>query len=621
MMKSAARRQDELQRKKAVQLFQHYHSDRVSGCVAKSMIYSDEVDEGAKKTVAVMNGNRDIQPADLAVENEDYETTSGDFLKIVKGTLSKVYKLNEILRGTEDVTPESTLPVIIKKISSRGGATDEDIRAFAKEAAALRDISHPNVMLMYGMITHFDEGGIAMSIVFEDGGQRNLKTALDLFRAQTAPQSVLYEVSEGIVLSMLTKIELMLGLARGIQYLNEECDGLVRDIAARMCVLTPTNNLRVGDYGQSKQLFNSDYAPMKGAPNQLQFPLRWMAPESIREFTCWNESTMAWSVGVTCWEIATLGDTPYAEIETKDIPAHISSKNRPNLDKLDVPETLWAVFMACFFQDPAGRPSLQAITRNLRDCLAEIKTRQGLSPAEIVGDRYRAMDTMSRENKAAEDVYQVPNPLRASQDANLNTDVTINAPEHDWTPTKAATESVPSRKSQTLLPKNTEPEDTYLVPSNANTFAGFKNQPIFLPPHKHEKPPPVRPRTTLFDTPDVVDSMYEEPQAVLNQQLPSSSLSNGTAHNDDNITDTYATPVAYDEDESNYGPLEPFQQMSQNNNNNNTNDTTASNIKTKLYRNKIHNQYDSSCFCNAVELHPELIASKPSHSVYSPTTG
>lgn len=50
---------------------------------------------------------------------------------------------------------------------------------------------------------------------------------------------------------------------------------------------------------------------------QEPLPWRWMATESILRLEFTTESD-AWSYGVLCWEIFTLGEMPYDEIRSKD---------------------------------------------------------------------------------------------------------------------------------------------------------------------------------------------------------------------------------------------------------------------------------------------------------------
>ena len=44
---------------------------------------------------------------------------------------------------------------------------------------------------------------------------------------------------------------------------------------------------------------------------QLTFPVRWMAPETLKDFIQWNAQAAVWSFAITVWEIAMLGADPY----------------------------------------------------------------------------------------------------------------------------------------------------------------------------------------------------------------------------------------------------------------------------------------------------------------------
>lgn len=60
--------------------------------------------------------------------------------------------------------------------------------------------SHPNIVLMYGVVSHFNEDGVAMSMVLESNGRGVLKFILDACRARApTQQSLIYDTADSAV--------------------------------------------------------------------------------------------------------------------------------------------------------------------------------------------------------------------------------------------------------------------------------------------------------------------------------------------------------------------------------------------------------------------------------------
>ena len=53
--------------------------------------------------------------------------------------------------------------------------------------------------------------------------------------------------------------------------------------------------------------------------------MRWLAPECFKDFAHADTATDMWAFGVTLWEIATVGLTPYADVPLAQVEAHVAS--------------------------------------------------------------------------------------------------------------------------------------------------------------------------------------------------------------------------------------------------------------------------------------------------------
>jgi hypothetical protein len=54
---------------------------------------------------------------------------------------------------------------------------------------------------------------------------------------------------------------------------------LRRDLAARNCMVSSTNVVKVGDFGMAQDVYEKEYYKTEG---RRFLPVRWMAPESLR---------------------------------------------------------------------------------------------------------------------------------------------------------------------------------------------------------------------------------------------------------------------------------------------------------------------------------------------------
>ena len=68
--------------------------------------------------------------------------------------------------------------------------------------------------------------------------------------------------------------------------------------------------VKLSDLGLSRTLASSPYY-RKTSDDKV--PVKWMAPESIRD-RVYSSASDVWSYGVLCWEVFRMGERPYAEL-------------------------------------------------------------------------------------------------------------------------------------------------------------------------------------------------------------------------------------------------------------------------------------------------------------------
>lgn len=133
-----------------------------------------------------------------------------------------------------------------------------------------------------------------------------------------------------------------------------------RDLAARNCMVGEDLTVKVGDFGMARDIYETDYYRKT---DQELLPIRWMAPESLRdgEFT---SLTDVWSYGVVLWEIASRAEQPYQGLSNdqvlNDVIAGATLTEPPRC-----PGPLAAVMVRCWKHNPLSRPNFMQIMLSL----------------------------------------------------------------------------------------------------------------------------------------------------------------------------------------------------------------------------------------------------------------
>jgi serine/threonine protein kinase len=140
-------------------------------------------------------------------------------------------------------------------------------------------------------------------------------------------------------------------ISSGMEYLAS-LQVVHRDLACRNILVDEGNNLKITDFGLSRMI-NNDSMYVKTTKGKL--PLKWMAIESIvdRSFTT---SSDVWSFGITLWEIATLGATPYPTIGNDELLQKLIEGYRMP-KPFNCPNEVYEVMLDCWKENPEDRPS------------------------------------------------------------------------------------------------------------------------------------------------------------------------------------------------------------------------------------------------------------------------
>ncbi|XP_060895497.1 tyrosine-protein kinase Mer [Labrus mixtus] len=276
----------------------------------------------------------------------------GEFGSVVEGHLRQI-------DGTSEKVAVKTM-----KLDS---FSQKEIEEFLNEAACMKDFNHPNVIRLLGVCLEVGSGNFPKPMVilpFMRYG--DLHSFLLRSRLGESP----------LFLPTQTLLKFMVDIALGMEYLSGR-NFLHRDLAARNCMLRDDMTVCVADFGLSKKIYSGDYYRQGRI---AKMPVKWIAVESLadRVFTIKSD---VWAFGVTMWEIATRGMTPYPGIQNHEIYDYLLEGHRLK-QPTDCLDELYEIMYSCWRADPVDRPSFTQL-REMMEKLTE-KLPESFSKDDII---------------------------------------------------------------------------------------------------------------------------------------------------------------------------------------------------------------------------------------------
>eukprot|EP00063_Salmo_salar_P009896 XP_013984731.1 PREDICTED: tyrosine-protein kinase receptor UFO-like isoform X3 [Salmo salar] len=255
------------------------------------------------------------------------------------------------------VHQQTVLKVAVKtmKISI---CTRTEMEDFLGEAACMKEFDHPNIMRLLGVCLQAAErGGYPSPIVL-----------LPYMKHGDLHSFLLYSRLGDNPLSLPSQmlVKFMTDIARGMEYLSNK-RFIHRDLAARNCMLNENMTVCVADFGLSKKIYNGDYY-RQGRISKM--PVKWIAIESLADRVYTTKSDV-WSFGVTTWEIATRGQTPYPGVENSEMYDYLRQGNRLKQPPgcLDI---IYFLMFSCWLLSPKDRPGFPSLRCDLEKALEEM---------------------------------------------------------------------------------------------------------------------------------------------------------------------------------------------------------------------------------------------------------
>ncbi|CAN7996310.1 unnamed protein product, partial [Ixodes hexagonus] len=205
--------------------------------------------------------------------------------------------------------------VIVKTVTREASAAQTSL--LVREGMALAGMNHANVLAVVGAAC--DEPGPPLLLYpYMSGG--NLKRFLR--HADQVPKAS-SQFGPPTVLVTQDLVDMAIQVAEGLQYLHKR--GFVhRDLGTRNCVVDDRLHVKLADSALSRDLFPDDYHCLGDGENR---PVKWLALESLVRAN-FSAASDVWMYGVTLWELMTLAQQPYAELDPFEVAAHLSQGYR-----------------------------------------------------------------------------------------------------------------------------------------------------------------------------------------------------------------------------------------------------------------------------------------------------
>ncbi|KAL4222001.1 hypothetical protein ACF0H5_018047 [Mactra antiquata] len=235
------------------------------------------------------------------------------------------------------------VPVAIK--TTNENSSDHDRYQFLQEASIMKKFCCHHVVRLIGVASKEQPAYVLMELM----PNGDLKSFLRLHRPDNEENAGRQPPTLRQFLQMAAEI------ADGMAYLADN-KFVHRDLAARNCMVGEDLTVKIGDFGMTRDIYETDYY-RKGSRGLL--PVRWMPPESLRDGV-FTSMTDVWSYGVVLWEMATLAEQPYQGLSNEEVMTYVLSGRI-----IDSPEgcpiRLYDLMVKCWRFRPKQRPTFKEI--------------------------------------------------------------------------------------------------------------------------------------------------------------------------------------------------------------------------------------------------------------------
>lgn len=262
-----------------------------------------------------------------------------------EGTFGKIYRA-VLFEEENEVCGDQQ--VFVKSVSDQ--ASNVQISLLITEGMLMFGTSHKNILPVVAVCM---EDPLRPLLVYPYANQGNLKRFLMKCKFS----------AEGHCHTLLTQdlVDMAIQVVHAMIYLHKK-KIVHKDLAVRNCVVTDRLQVRLADNALSRDLFPNEYHCLGDNENR---PVKWLAIESLlkKEFSTASD---VWAFGVTLWELMTLGQMPYVEIDPFEMGANLRDGYRLT-QPINCPDKLYAMMAYCWTAAPEDRPTFPQLLLCLQD--------------------------------------------------------------------------------------------------------------------------------------------------------------------------------------------------------------------------------------------------------------
>lgn len=264
----------------------------------------------------------------------------------------KIELLRELGQGSFGMVYEGVAHDVVKGIQQmrcaiktvNEHATDRERIEFLNEASVMKAFDTAHVVRLLGVVSQ----GQPTLVIMELMSNGDLKSYLRSHRPDEQSSQPSRNESPP---SLKRVLQMAIEIADGMAYLTAK-KFVHRDLAARNCMVSDTLTVKIGDFGMTRDIYETDYY-RKGSKGLL--PVRWMAPESLKDGV-FQSSSDVWSYGVVLWEMATLASQPYQGLSNEQVLRYVIDggvMERPE----NCPDKLYELMRLCWQHKSSTRPT------------------------------------------------------------------------------------------------------------------------------------------------------------------------------------------------------------------------------------------------------------------------
>ncbi|XP_030583217.1 tyrosine-protein kinase RYK isoform X2 [Archocentrus centrarchus] len=258
------------------------------------------IEKNDLRSVTLMEAKAKVK--DIAISRE--RVTLRDVLH--EGTFGRIF--HGVLLDEKD--PSKEKQVFVKTVKDH--ASEVQVTMMLTESCKLRGLHHRNLLPISHVCT---EDGEKPMVLLPFMAWGNLK--------QFLRQCKLAEANNPQAVSQQDLVYMAIQIACGMSYLARR-EVIHKDLAARNCVIDDNMQVKITDNALARDLFPMDYHCLGDNENR---PVRWMALESLLN-NDFSSASDVWAFGVTLWELMTLGQTPYVDIDPFEMSAYLKDGYR-----------------------------------------------------------------------------------------------------------------------------------------------------------------------------------------------------------------------------------------------------------------------------------------------------